>query len=124
MTATLHRRKEVLQLAEEHDILILEDDPYYYLYFGTDPRSPSYFTLERELLPAVGRVLRFDSFSKVLSAGIRIGFVTGPSALVDLIDMHVSLTTFPSLVSLMSNVDRRRQPARSWPDQCYCSFSR
>ena len=29
------------------------------------------------------RVLRFDSFSKVLSAGIRVGTVTGPSPLID-----------------------------------------
>jgi hypothetical protein len=37
----------------------------------------------------VGRVLRFDSFSKILSAGIRIGFVTGPAQLLDAIDRHV-----------------------------------
>jgi tryptophan aminotransferase len=37
----------------------------------------------------VGRVLRFDSFSKVLSAGIRIGFVTGPAPLLDAMDRHV-----------------------------------
>jgi hypothetical protein len=37
----------------------------------------------------VGRVLRFDSFSKILSAGIRIGFVTGPAPLLDTMDRHV-----------------------------------
>jgi len=37
----------------------------------------------------VGRVLRFDSFSKILSAGIRIGFVTGPAPLLDAMDRHV-----------------------------------
>ena len=39
---------------------------------------------------SAGRVLRFDSFSKILSAGIRIGFVTGPAPLLDAIDKHVS----------------------------------
>jgi tryptophan aminotransferase len=65
------------------------DDPYYYLYYGDGPRSPSYLTLERELLPTVGRVLRFDSFSKILSAGIRVGFATGPARLLDAIDLYV-----------------------------------
>jgi DNA-binding transcriptional MocR family regulator len=65
------------------------DDPYYYLYYGAAPRAPSYFTLERTLLPAAGRVLRFDSLSKILSAGIRIGFATGPAPLLDALDLHV-----------------------------------
>ncbi|KAI0313863.1 PLP-dependent transferase [Amylostereum chailletii] len=89
MTATLDRRLEVLELSRAHNFLILEDDPYYYLYYGAAPRTPSYFTLEAQT-GDVGRVLRFDSFSKILSAGIRIGFATGPAALVDAIDMHTS----------------------------------
>ncbi|KAF9463949.1 pyridoxal phosphate-dependent transferase [Collybia nuda] len=89
MTATLERRKEVLRLAGEHDFLILEDDPYYYLYYGAAARPPSYFTLEKEE-PEVGRVLRFDSLSKVLSAGIRIGFATGPKPILQAIDSHTA----------------------------------
>ncbi|PBL03353.1 PLP-dependent transferase [Armillaria gallica] len=89
MTATLERRKEVLQLAREHNFIILEDDPYYYLYFGEAPRYPSYFSLELEE-PEVGRVLRFDSLSKILSAGIRIGFASGPEPLLDAMDRHTS----------------------------------
>ncbi|TFK27485.1 PLP-dependent transferase [Coprinopsis marcescibilis] len=85
MTASLARRKEVLQLAREHSFIILEDDPYFYLYYGKAPRYPSYFSLEREE-PEVGRVLRFDSLSKVLSAGVRIGFASGPEKLLNAID--------------------------------------
>lgn len=65
------------------------DDPYYYLYYGAAPRAPSYFTLERDQ-PETGRVIRFDSFSKILSSGIRVGFVSGPEAIVAAMDMHVS----------------------------------
>lgn len=65
------------------------DDPYFYLYYGTAPRYPSYFALELEE-PEVGRVLRFDSLSKILSAGIRIGFASGPEPLLAAIDQHVS----------------------------------
>lgn len=61
------------------------------MYFGTRPRIASYFMLEAQTGDrSVGRVLRFDSFSKILSSGIRIGFVTGPVPLLDAIDQHVS----------------------------------
>ena len=61
------------------------------MYFGTRPRISSYLALEAQTGDrSVGRVLRFDSFSKIISAGIRIGFVTGPTTLVDAIDKHVS----------------------------------
>jgi tryptophan aminotransferase len=110
VTTTLERRKEVLALAHEHNFLIMEgerynfagllqasdlnpsspDDPYYYLYFGSAARPPSYWELEGQGDKPCGRVLRFDSFSKVISAGLRIGMVTGPKALVDAINMHVS----------------------------------
>ena len=118
MTATLKRRKEVLRLAREHDFIILEgmcfffpiqlienliskglesiDDPYFYLYYGDAPRYPSYFSLERQE-PEVGRVLRFDSLSKILSAGIRIGFASGPEALLDAMDRHVCFTRYPCI---------------------------
>ena len=107
MTATLQRRKEVLQLAREHNFIILEgafylfffrlklvnltvitDDPYFYLYYGQATRYPSYFELELQE-PEVGRVLRFDSLSKILSAGMRIGFASGPEPLLNAIDGYV-----------------------------------
>ncbi|GBE87948.1 Aminotransferase tdiD [Sparassis crispa] len=88
--AALERRREVLDLAREHNFLILEDDPYYYLYFGSAERCPSYFKLELEQ-PEVGRVLRFDSLSKILSSGLRIGFVSGPEPLLQAIDMHTAV---------------------------------
>ncbi|KAF8181268.1 PLP-dependent transferase [Pholiota molesta] len=80
MTATLHRRKEVLQLAREHNFLILEDDPYFYLYYGKSPRYPSYFALELEEPESL----------QILSAGIRIGFASGPEPLLNAIDQHTA----------------------------------
>ncbi|TCD61660.1 hypothetical protein EIP91_008108 [Steccherinum ochraceum] len=89
MTASLERRLEVLRLAHEHNFIIFEDDPYYYVYvyYGTSPKPPSYFSLEREQA-TVGRVLRFDSLSKVLSSGLRLGFASGPAALMTAINRH------------------------------------
>ncbi|KAG0702809.1 TdiD protein [Suillus ampliporus] len=89
-TATLERRKEVLQLAREHNFLILEDDPYFYLYFGKAARPPSYFQLELDE-PEVGRVIRFDSFSKILSGGMRMGFASGPKPIIDAIDLNTGM---------------------------------
>ncbi|KAJ3985983.1 PLP-dependent transferase [Lentinula detonsa] len=96
MTASLERRKEVLKLARQYNFIILEDDPYYYLYYGKSARPTSYFALEvtepcgeeaGEPYCEVGRVLRFDSLSKILSAGLRIGFATGPEAILRKVDM-------------------------------------
>ncbi|KAK7027257.1 hypothetical protein VNI00_015346 [Paramarasmius palmivorus] len=103
MTASLARRKEVLKLAREHNFIIFEDDPYFYLYYGTAPRVPSYFELEREQ-PEVGRVLRFDSLSKILSAGMRIGFVSGPERLLDAIDGYTATSNLQtsSLTQMLS----------------------
>lgn len=89
-TASLERRKELLVLARQYHFLILEDDPYYYLYYGEQERSPSYFKLETEDGHPVGQVVRFDSLSKILSAGLRLGFVSGPSRVVDAIATHTS----------------------------------
>lgn len=96
-TTSLARRQEVLDISRKHNILILEDDPYYFMYFGTRPRIPSYFTLEAQTGDrSVGRVLRFDSFSKIISAGIRIGFVTGPTPLLDAMDKHTATANLQS----------------------------
>ena len=48
---------------------------------------PSYFELETEVFPNGGHVIRFDSASKVLSGGMRLGFATGPKALCHAIDV-------------------------------------
>ena len=79
--------------------LFTSDDPYYYLYYGPQPRPTSYFALELER-PEVGRVLRFDSVSKILSAGMRIGFATGPAPLLDAMDLHVRYSLQPNVAYL------------------------
>ena len=41
-----------------------------------------------------GRVLRFDSFSKILSSGMRVGFATGPKPLIERIVLHMQVLPF------------------------------
>ncbi|KXS11935.1 PLP-dependent transferase [Gonapodya prolifera JEL478] len=76
------RKQEVYEVCAEYGVIILEDDPYYLLQFSDKPQ-PSYFSIDVD-----GRVLRFDSFSKVLSSGIRVGWCTGPKQLVERIVLH------------------------------------
>ncbi|CAO3701696.1 unnamed protein product [Rhizopus stolonifer] len=85
-TASLGRKKSVYAVCQKHDLLIFEDDPYYYLQFES-PRVPSYLSFDHD-----GRVLRFDSMSKILSSGLRIGWVTGPPALIERINLHTMVT--------------------------------
>ncbi|XP_041477032.1 kynurenine/alpha-aminoadipate aminotransferase, mitochondrial-like isoform X1 [Lytechinus variegatus] len=75
-TTTLEKRKRIYALAQKYDFIIIEDDSYYFLQFKKE-RLPSYLSLDVD-----GRVIRCDSFSKVLGAGFRIGWVSGPNALV------------------------------------------
>lgn len=93
-STTLERKEKIYELAQKYNLIILEDDPYYYLQFGED-RLPSYLSMDVDQ-----RVLRFDSFSKILSAGIRIGWVSGPKGLVDRIVLHGQATSLhPSGIS-------------------------
>ena len=100
-TASDERKRAILGLARKGDFLILEDDPYYYINFAgleedavTRVRSRSYWSLEEEgrEVHGTGRVLRFESFSKILSAGLRLGFATGPTELIEAIDAHTAMS--------------------------------
>jgi DNA-binding transcriptional MocR family regulator len=74
-TITLERRRRLLELAESHDLLILEDDPYRLVRFeGED--VPSLHELGRG-----ARVLYSSSFSKIVAPGLRVGYLVVPQAL-------------------------------------------
>ncbi|KAL4758922.1 aminotransferase-like domain-containing protein [Aspergillus foveolatus] len=78
------RKAEILRLAKRFNFIILEDDAYYYLNYGDEKkRARSYLALEREVNGESGRVVRFDSLSKIVSPGMRLGILTAPAAVVD-----------------------------------------
>ena len=100
---------------------LLVDDPYFYLYFSDQPRSPSYFKLDGQGSYPRGRVLRFDSLSKVLSAGLRFGFATGPARLIERINVHVGHHLIAKLeVVITLRKDGRCQSARILDCPSYC----
>ncbi|RKG83761.1 PLP-dependent aminotransferase family protein [Corallococcus sp. CA049B] len=75
-TLSLERRKALVRLAQEHRFVILEDDPYGELRFR-GVHLPSLASLDDQ-----GVVLSLSTFSKTLAPGLRLGWVTGPRALL------------------------------------------
>ncbi|KAJ5265093.1 hypothetical protein N7505_007886 [Penicillium chrysogenum] len=78
------RKLEILRLAKRFNFMILEDDAYYFINFEgmSSKRARSYLALEREANGETGRVIRFDSLSKIVSAGMRVGILTAPVAVI------------------------------------------
>jgi DNA-binding transcriptional MocR family regulator len=78
---TLERRKAVLQMAVKHNTLIVEDDPYGDLYFGEAP-PPSLLALSASVPGSRDLLVHCGSLSKVLSPGLRVGWMVGPAELL------------------------------------------
>ena len=78
---SLARRKAVLQMAVKHNTLIVEDDPYGDLYFGAAP-PPSLLALSAEVPGSRELLVHCGSLSKVLSPGLRVGWMVGPAELL------------------------------------------
>jgi DNA-binding transcriptional MocR family regulator len=74
-TITLERRRRLLELAEAHDLLIVEDDPYRLVRFESDD-LPSLHELGEG-----ARVLHSSSFSKIVAPGLRVGYLVVPAPL-------------------------------------------
>lgn len=79
---TQARRAAVLEIANEHDFLIIEDDPYGELVYvdGADTTSMA----SRD---TAGRVLYLGSFSKVLAPGLRCGWMIAAKPLLDRLEI-------------------------------------
>ncbi|BCS02181.1 aminotransferase-like domain-containing protein [Aspergillus luchuensis] len=115
VTQSLERRRAIYDIAEEHDLIIIEDDPYYFLRMGpyqdtqgtngTDTNQsaseddeaaqiyhsesiPSYLTLDTS-----GRVVRLDSASKILAPGLRAGWVTASKQIIDKFTAYQEVST-------------------------------
>lgn len=75
-TTSLEKRHAILELARRYDVLILEDNPYFELRYEGE-YVPNIKSLDKE-----GRVVYAGSYSKILSAGIRLGFAIGHRDLI------------------------------------------
>lgn len=96
-TMTLEKRKKMLEIASKYDVLILEDNPYGDLRFSGED-IPTIKSLDTE-----GRVIYAGSFSKILSPGMRLGYIVAPAPLAEKIEMlkQVNDVHTPMLTQLM-----------------------
>ena len=78
---SLARRQRLLELAVQDQTLIVEDDPYGDLYFDAPP-PPSLLALSREVPGSRELLVHCGSLSKVLSPGLRVGWMIGPAELL------------------------------------------
>jgi 2-aminoadipate transaminase len=75
------RRKQVLELAVKYQTLVVEDDPYGDLYFGEAP-PPSLLAMSASVPGSRDLLVHCGSLSKVLSPGLRVGWMVGPEPLL------------------------------------------
>ena len=78
---SLERRLRVLQLAVTHQVMLIEDDPYGDLYFDAPP-PPSLLALSDQVPGSRDWLVHCGSLSKVLSPGLRIGWLIAPPELL------------------------------------------
>ncbi|KAF9984102.1 hypothetical protein BGZ65_000987 [Modicella reniformis] len=103
-TMSIQRRRDIMQVAQEHNLILIEDDPYYYLQFFADEGQesnedvnsrgskqsgwvPSLLSMDTD-----GRVIRLDTFSKTLAPGCRVGYMSMNARFYDIIQCHNELT--------------------------------
>ena len=81
ITLSHEKRQRILEIARREDLLVFEDNPYGHLRFAGEP-IPSLYSMDTE-----GRVIMMVTFSKVLSAGLRLAIMLTPDA--DIMDALV-----------------------------------
>lgn len=116
ITMSMEKRREILRLASKYDFYVLEDNPYGELRFrGED--IPTIKSMDTE-----GRVIYAGSFSKVLSAGMRIGFAIARKDIMEkmvickqVADVHTPVLTqmmayeFCTRYSLDDHIEKSRR---------------
>ena len=112
-TLSTERREHLIAISRRYRIPILEDDPYGELrYRGTKPKSLA--ALDKD-----GLVIRLSTFSKTLSPGIRIGWVTASEEILQALvivkqaaDLHTSTIEQRAAARLLQDFDYDAHVAR------------
>jgi 2-aminoadipate transaminase len=81
VTMSLERRHRLVEIANERELLVLEDNPYGMLRYEGEPLPPL-----RSLDGGVF-VMYLGTFSKILSPGIRLGWVVAPPPVLEKINL-------------------------------------
>ena len=123
-TMSLEKRKRVLELASEYNLLIIEDNPYGDLRFNGEDVA----TLKS--MDTENRVIYCGSFSKILSPGMRLGYVIGPAELLEKVEMlkqvndvHTPMLTQMMCVQFMKKYDINKYIEKNrklYKEKCQC----
>jgi len=81
VTLSLPRRRRLVEIAHERRLLVLEDNPYGLLRYEGDP-LPTLLSLDRGQF-----VIYLGTFSKILSAGLRLGWAVAPAPVLEKMNM-------------------------------------
>ncbi|NOK65950.1 MAG: DNA-binding transcriptional regulator, MocR family, contains an aminotransferase domain [Chloroflexi bacterium AL-N10] len=80
-TLAADRRTALIDLAAQHNLLIIEDDPYGELRYSGNPQTPL-VALDIQRWGAPRHVAYLSTFSKLLAPSLRVGWMIGPDALL------------------------------------------
>jgi 2-aminoadipate transaminase len=97
-TLSTERRRRLVELARERDVLLLEDDPYSLVRFGGEP-EPSLF----ELAGGEG-VVYSSSFSKTIAPGLRVGYFVLPESLERAVELAATSTYITPVLPIQATV--------------------
>jgi len=81
VTLSLERRRELVRIAHERELLVLEDNPYGLLRYEGEP-LPTLYSLDRGEY-----VIYLGTFSKILSPGLRLGWTAAPPPVLDKLNL-------------------------------------
>jgi len=102
VTLSLERRRAILEIAQRHRLLIVEDDPYGEIRFEGE-KVPSFFSLS-----GGDGVLRVGTFSKILATGLRLGWVAAAQEAIDsLLRLRFDMGTSPWIQRLVAEYASR-----------------
>jgi 2-aminoadipate transaminase len=82
VTLAPERRRALVELAARHRLPIIEDDPYGELYYEGGRATPL-AAIDCELHGELRHVIYLSTFSKLLTPGLRVGWIVAPPALID-----------------------------------------
>jgi 2-aminoadipate transaminase len=77
VTMSAERRRRLVEIARERELLVVEDNPYGLLRYEGEPTEPLY------KLDGGDYVLYLGTFSKILSPGIRLGWLCAPPPVME-----------------------------------------
>jgi DNA-binding transcriptional MocR family regulator len=124
IVVSVERKKEIYAVCSKYDVIIVEDEPYWYLQFpsapieeaksrhqpvpdgsqlGTTEKSSGYPFLD-SLAPSYlnvdtdGRVVRLDTFSKTIAPGCRLGWITAQPEFIERFSRYIPALPFSIII--------------------------